>query len=590
MKFTKIALLAFALCPLAVNAQKIKYDDLFTLLNSGAYAEAEPQLKLFMAEPKNSDHANSHYQMGAILEKRFYDKDILGDTTLISQSADSAVVMFRKAIELITDKELKKNDELYQNFFRRDLRTGEFGIKLSDVHLDLEKKIENIQSRKNAIREFRTMLLRINGRRNLSAMLYKQMVAKSAVYRDLLFSLTNDDLVSLDRMKDNAQGLYELINELKDAAKNLGADYYQGFQNFIVIEKYGVDGMSQKDIFGGELELWDYETWATATKNDYYAVDQYLSNLSKKKGEIFAAHDKLDQGIDPGKISLEEIRKDAERYDPDGVAMQLLELKAERVEINRLTNPAVNQELTDSTNIYARYHAATTIVGKVAVMEEEYTLLSTPDKVKLAKTRYVDIINERYGGAAGYDKFLADLGSWISSNKTKWQVEAVTLTAREKYAIANADTIQLFPSNMAAIKGYGTLQVSGEANKIAAGLNKLKGEGFVVWSGPARGIDANQSFKTAMPNPSASSGVIPSASFAFYIFNPDVTKDNLTIVSTGDVGVIKWQNVVTAPNAPVSFRYDETLDQMTIFYYPEDQLPTDGSLAYVVIDRNGKVR
>ena len=590
MKYTKIALLAFALCPLAVNAQKIKYDDLFTLLNSGAYDEAEPTLKLFMADPKNSDHANSHYQMGAILEKRFYGKDILGDTSLISRSADSAVVMFKKAIELITEKELKKNDELYQNFFRRDLRTGEFGIKLSDVHLDLEKKIENIQSRKNAIREFRTMLLRINGRRNLSAMLYKQMVAKSPVYRDLLFSMTNDDLVSLDRMKDNAQGLYELINELKAAAKNLGTDYYQGFQNFIVIEKYGVDGMTQKDIFGGTLELWDFETWATATKNDYYAVDQYLTNLSKKKGEIFDAHDKLDQGLDPGKISLDEIRKDAERYDPDGVAMQLLELKAERVEINRLTNPAVNQELMDSTNIYARYHAASTIVGKVAVMAEEYSLLSTPDKVKLAKTRYADIVAERYGGPAGYDNFLAELGSWISTNKMKWEVEAIKLTAREKYAMSSSDTVQLFQSNMTAIRKMGTLQVTGEATKIAAGLNKEKGEGFVAWSGPARDIDALQSFNTAMPNPEAKSGIIPSATFAFYIFNPDLAENNLTIVSTGDVGVIKWQNIVTAPNEPVSFRYDQTLDQMTIFYYPEDELPLDGSLAYVVIDRNGKVR
>jgi hypothetical protein len=590
MKFAKIAVLVFVLCPLAVKAQKIKYDDLFMLLNSGAYDQAEPTLKLFLAESKNSDHANGHYQMGAILEKRFYGKDILGDTALISKSADSAIVFFKKAIELITEKELKRNDELYQNFYRRDLRTGEFGIKISDVHLDIEKKIENINARKKAIRDFRTMLLRINGRRNLSAMLYKQMVAKSPVYRDLLFSLKEDDLVSLDRMKDNAQGLYELINELKAAAKNLGSTYYQGFQDFKVIEKYGEDGISQEDLFGGELELWDYETWATATRNDFFAVKQYLVNLSSKKGEIFDAHDKLDQGLDPGEISLEEIRADAERYDPDGVAMQLLELKKERVQINRLTNPAVNEELQDSTNVYARFHAAKTIVDKMAIMEEEYSLLSAPAKIKLAKTRYVDIINERYGGPDGFDQFMATLGGWITANKAKWQIAAVTLTEREKYAISGSDTIQLFPSNMVAIKKKGTLLVAGEAKRVAAGLDKEKGEGFIVWSGPERRIDAQKSFVTSMPNPNVKSGIIPSASFACYIFNPDLTENNLTIVSTGDVGVIKWSNVITAPNEPVSFRYDATLDQMTIFYFPEDQLPTDGRIGYVVIDRTGAVR
>jgi hypothetical protein len=116
------------------------------------------------------------------------------------------------------------------------------------------------------------------------------------------------------------------------------------------------------------------------------------------------------------------------------------------------------------------------------------------------------------------------------------------------------------------------------------------GEGFVVWSGASRGIDSKQTFETSMPNPSVKSGIIPSAHFACYIYNPDMTENNLTIVSTGEVGVIKWSNVITAPNEPVSFRYDPTLDQMTIFYFPEDQLPTDGSIAYVVIDRSGTVR
>ncbi len=63
------------------------------------------------------------------------------------------------------------------------------------------------------------------------------------------------------------------------------------------------------------------------------------------------------------------------------------------------------------------------------------------------------------------------------------------------------------------------------------------------------------------------------------------------IVATNELGDVKWSNLVTAPHEPVSFRYDESLDQLTIFYFPEDQLPDgEGIVAYIVIDRNGTVR
>ena len=65
----------------------------------------------------------------------------------------------------------------------------------------------------------------------------------------------------------------------------------------------------------------------------------------------------------------------------------------------------------------------------------------------------------------------------------------------------------------------------------------------------------------------------------------------MVIVVTDALGDIKWSNLVTAPREPVSFRYDESLDQLTVFYFPEDQLPDgDGIISYIVIDRNGVVR
>ncbi len=590
MKFTKLLTLLLAICPLVGFAQKIKYDDVFKQINSGAIAEAEPQLKAFMADPKNADHANSYVQMGAILEKRFYAMDILGDTSFIASQADSIVIMYTKAVQLIDEKELKKNNDLYQTFYRRDLRTGEFGIKLSDVHLDLEKKMENVGKRLASIRSFRTMLLRINGRNNLSATLYKQMVEKASTYRALLFSFIEEDVVSLDRMRDNAQGLYTLINEMKAATKELGSDYYQNFQDFKVITTYGVDGIAQRSVFEGQLELWDYETWASATRNDYYAVKQYRMDLLKKEAEVAAAQAQLDQGLSSEDISLKEITSQAATVDPDGVAVSLLQLKTARVELGQLTHPDINPAVTDSTNIYGRFMMAQALEEKLTTLALDYSEVVMPDNLSLAAQRYPGVLEQYYGGATGLSSFLVEYGVWLAQTSNTWQSASVSLAERQKYAITASDSIPLFVSNNATAKKYITMQVAGEADVVAGGIDVSGKEGFVVWSGASREIAAKKSFKIGVLNPEAKSGIVPSAQFAFYIFNPAAEKNNLVIVCTSGVGALKWTNLITAPNEPIDFRYDEALDQVTVFFVPQDQLPTDGSVAYVVIDRLGKVR
>jgi hypothetical protein len=590
MKLTKLLTLLLAICPLAGIAQKIKYEDVFKLINSGAIAEAEPQLKAFMTDPKNADHANSFVQMGVILEKRFYGMDILGDTSVIASQADSIEVMYKKAITLIDEKELKKNSDLYQTFYRRDLRTGEFGIKLSDVHLDLEKKIENVGRRLAAIRSFRTMLLRINGRNNLSASLYKQMVDKTSSYRELLFLFTEEDVVSLDRMRDNAQGLYTLINEMKAAAKELGTDYYQNFQDFKVITTFGVDGLAQQSVFGGQLDLWDYETWASAARNDYYSVKQYRLDLLKKEAEVTAAQAQLDQGLSSEDISLSKIIDQSEVVDSDGVAVDLLKIKTERVEVGQLTHPAINPTVTDTTNIYGRFVLAQAIEDKLAALAEAYSEVVMPDNLSLAAQRYPGVLEQYYGGATGLSSFLQEYGVWLSQTTNTWQSISATLAERQKYAITGADSIPLFISDSTAVKKYLTMQVVGETDAVAGGIDLATNEGFVVWSGAEREITAKKSFKIGAISPEAKSGIITSAQFSFYIFNPAAEVDNLVLISTSGVGALKWSNLITAPNEPVDFRYDEALDQVTVFFVPQDQLPSDGSVAYVVIDRLGKVR
>ena len=589
MKFVKVIILALLIVPFFSQGQKIKYKDLFPLLNARDYSEeVESKLYSFLTTQKKP-HPNGTLHLGLIYEKHFNGYDILGDTTLISLAADSAVSQLKLAISLITEKELK-NDLFYQSFHRRDLRTGKFGIKLSDVHLDIEKKIEVIENRNKGIRDFNTLLHRIKGRYNLSVTIYKQMIERHHDYKELLFLLTEDDMLLLDRVRDNAQGLYTLTTDLKKAAKDLGGDYYQNFQSFKFIEKYGVDGMEQGDVFSGELDLWDYETWANSTKNDYSAVNDYKNIILDKEREIAGAFDQVAQGVNPHPISLHDLEIDGNKYDEDGSARSVLDLKMNQLEVSRLASPVLSASLADSANIFAQLGVANLIMETLGSMVTIYSDISSTSKIDLAKARYAGILETNYGGSSGYDQFVKDLGGWINNQRLVWNSKSENLSEKDKWAVSEEERVPLFVVD--APHKYVTMGVFGTEPNIAFGLDSLTGEGFIVRSGPSRGILDKKVFTMGkMDVMSTVAKELPTPNFGCYFYDASIEVNNLFLVATNTLGEIKWSNLVTAPHEPVSFRYDESLDQLTVFYFPEDQLPDgEGIIAYVVIDRNGVVR
>ncbi len=589
MKFSKVLILICLILPTLSSAQKIKYKDLFPLLNSKNYsAENEANLRIFLKNEKKP-HANGNLQLAYIMEKEFYDYDLLADTTEIDLAADSAIFQLKKAKELIDEKELKRNDEYYQSFYRRDLRTGDFGIKISDVHLDLEKKVEDIEARKKAIADFNTLLHRIDGRNKLSAKIYGQMVEKGSTTRELLFSLTDDDLVLLDQIIANATGLYVLIDDLKESARELDSEYYQDFQVFKLIENYGIDGLEQSDVFSGKLDLWDYETWAKLVKDQYYGVKQYKTNLSAMEAKLSQAFDKVAQGIDPGAVEVSSIQDEAEKFDPDGSAKDLLAFRSSHLEINRMSNPSINSSLQDSLNVFAHLEAANIIMEELGEMTTIYSDISTPEKISMATNRYPGILEEYYGGSSGYQEFIENLGGWINSQKIMWASRTDSLMLKEKYAVSDDLRIPLFVNQ--DTQQHMTKLVSGDSVKVAVGMDTRSKSGFLVWSGPSRDVRKMVELKTGnITSDSLAVKQLPIPTFGFYFFDSSMPENNLFIAATDGAGQLKWSNLVTAPNEPLSFRYDEVLDQLTVFYFPQDQLPGDGVTAYIVIDRNGNVR
>ena len=133
-----------------VYGQKVKYKDIWALLNTRQFDAAEPLLRRYLKD--NDDNPNAHLYMGMIYQEKVAKEDVLKDTRRAMFLADSAVYYYDRAYKSITEKELKRNDEYYQAYNRRDLRTGEFGVKLSDVQFDLEKRMAALRERNDKVK------------------------------------------------------------------------------------------------------------------------------------------------------------------------------------------------------------------------------------------------------------------------------------------------------------------------------------------------------------------------------------------------------------------------------------------------------
>ena len=255
-----------------------------------------------------------------------------------------------------------------------------------------------------------------------------------------------------------------------------------------------------------------------------------------------------------------------------------------------LSNPALSASLADSTNIFAQLGVAELIMETLGSMNKIYSDISSPEKIDIAKLRYAGILDANYGGATGYDQFGSDLGSWINNQRLIWNSKSEDFSEKDKWAVSDKERIPLFV--VEEPQKYMTKGVAGSEIKIAYGLDSESGEGFLVWSGPTRDIYDKKTFTMGkMDATSTVARELPTTHFGCYFYDPSIEVNNLFIVATRATGEIKWSNLITAPHEPVSFRYDESLDQLTVFYFPEDQLPDgEGITAYVVIDRNGAVR
>jgi hypothetical protein len=422
----------------AAPAQKVKYKDLFPLLAAKDYEKSEKYLRLFITQ--NPEHANANLNMAYFHNYKMAESDMLKDTDTYLTYGDSALTYYTKAYAYIDEKEVKKNDDFYQDFYRRDLRTGKYGVKLGDVQLDTETRmeelkllLENVGTIANHFNSF------IHGY-DTASHLYSSFTLKYESFPLFLFNSTQTDV--------------QKMNEI-------GAFYAQAVIDFESYKK-AISVLETTPSYDQTLEIMDIEEIAQPVSPDYYATKVVLYNfgawsenygalisetmipLSERMIGYNADLDELMKEAKNGKNTMEALNNFKQgaafevlkEYDMSPMPLSLFDFKEKGIEYYSKESEKAIAKAYDSLNYAYRKMLYDDAIERLEVVGEAYGTLQDQDFDEAEKL-YGKFITAAYENKDGLVLSVAEMATSLEAETARILTQMDSIKWATEFAVAS---------------------------------------------------------------------------------------------------------------------------------------------------------
>lgn len=202
---------------------------------------------------------------------------------------------------------MKRNDQNYQMYLQRDVRTAEFAIKLSDVTLDIDTRLKNLKDRKEKVIKLNEYFSAMQKQYHSAQERFKKIQAQYATDKE--FYLRMDDAVSADLthiglIYDSSQASFK---NYRSVLETMGKVPYNQTVTLSDIRNLKEDGATEVDFLKQDLRLWDYGKWAKA------ATETYKNELLPLRDHLIAYDielNKLMQKLKKDSVSVKMILPD----------------------------------------------------------------------------------------------------------------------------------------------------------------------------------------------------------------------------------------------------------------------------------------
>ena len=612
-----LVFLCLAVATLSATAQKVKYKDLFVLLNAKSYDDAEPFLRTFLKDPKNDDHAHSHLSMGFLLEYRASQLDLIDSTEAFNVFADSAIFYLEKAKTLIDEKEVKKRDDYYQDYARRDLRTGKFGVKMSDVHLDIDDRVEAMNLKKDRVQDLKRYYVRTNQYYQRAFAIFGKLQNSYADENDLLLRSDDAMMAQMDSMIVYFDSLRANFNKFDDFLEMLELVKQRPIIILEDIANFKTDGQTQTNFRGQQVIASNYKFWAQGIKDKYNknivpfrneieAFDQRLSDLKDKmERESISAKEELEA------ISVKEIGEKMMALDGNPLPSSIFNFRIKELEFISRRNELSNTGQLDSADIRYRIEVNSDLLGILNASRFIQGALARRD-VDAEYPRYKRFVDNRYQGSDGLKQYIAQTSEFLSTETAILDSLVAQLEESDKWAIHENDSIPLvlqesfatdtlsnnyFPLQVMDTTSYDHLLVAGlihqqtdtlKAFFAAVNRNRQVEQYFVI------NLDSliYSESTTVDPVQDLRSNICASNNefmVLFYSGTQAGTRNGYLSRMTPEGGV-EWSRMVDITSLPISTELIEESSVYIIHYDLAGAESDNGSGSGIIFNKDGTIR
>jgi hypothetical protein len=420
--------------------KKVKYKDIWNLLNVKQYEAAEPFLKTYLKE--NDDNPNAFLYMGIVYQDKAIKDDVLKQSALAIAHMDSAIFFYNKAYQTITEKEIKKNDEYYQAYNRRDLRSGEYGVKLSDVQFDIEKRTESMRERIDRVKMVKFYFLLSDSLYQRSASLFGALQKQYGTEKHFYLRADETTLKSLSSLIARYDSCVKAFEQFKGSAATLGKIGYNQVLSKKEIKDFASDGTSTADFYQDEIVIWDYKTFAAQAKQnivkDILPMREHLMSYDK---EINKLQDKLIKDSvsvrnDLTKLVERLLMSQLKKYDEHPLPMDVFAVKI--ADLDYKSTIVENARLKDSSNIELRLLLARKELASVTTLDSVATVLANRQIAEDAKN-YQYFVSNAYSSADVLVSFAKAAQGFAQAERRVKEAEVAKLQRSLGWLVINSN-------------------------------------------------------------------------------------------------------------------------------------------------------
>ncbi len=443
---TKIGLLQFVLLLLisAAYGQKAKYKDIYALLSTKQYEQAEPFLKTYLQQ--TTDNPNAFLFMGVIFQEKASKNDILKQTKIAVANMDSAILYYDKSRKLIDEREVRRNKEYYQSYNRRDLRTGEFGVKLSDIQFDIEKRMEALKERIGQVKMAAHFFYLADTTYRRTNSLFVSLQKKFPSERQLYLRADTKTIEDLSALAPRFDSCVKAFENYRVVASSMGKTGYNQRLSLADIIDFKQDGRDLSDLYAEEVKWWDYGKFANKTREvlekeilpmrkHLVTYDMEINKLRDKlKKDSVSVRNDLTKLVD--QLLYDQLRK----FDADPLPMVVFGMKTTDLEYRSMV--IEHNPLRDSADLHLQLRILADELKVLARLDSTASRLPV-DGFEEKALDYADFIGNAYSSPSvmkAYVRTLKEFG--LREQKDKKALMDRCAKALD-YIVDGADSIPL---------------------------------------------------------------------------------------------------------------------------------------------------